>query len=77
MKILVIDVGGTHVKMRASGQRNFLEIPSGPQMTPKKMAAEVRKVRPPEPYKGKGILYRGERIRRKAGKTGKTAGAAK
>jgi large subunit ribosomal protein L6 len=32
-------------------------------------------VRPPEPYKGKGILYRGERIRRKAGKTGKTAGA--
>src|SRR2546421_1199069 len=42
------------------------------------VAAEVRKVRPPEPYKGKGILYRGERIRRKAGKTGKTgAGAAK
>ncbi len=32
----------------------------------------------PEPYKGKGIMYRGERIRRKAGKTGKTgAGAAK
>ena len=42
------------------------------------VAAEVRKIRPPEPYKGKGILYRGERIRRKAGKTGKTgAGAAK
>jgi len=41
------------------------------------VAAEVRKVRPPEPYKGKGILYRGERIRRKAGKTGKTTGAAK
>src|SRR5438270_10246672 len=41
------------------------------------VAAEVRKVRPPEPYKGKGILYRGERVRRKAGKTGKTAGAAK
>ena len=42
------------------------------------VAAEVRKIRPPEPYKGKGILYRGERIRRKAGKTGKTGtGAAK
>jgi large subunit ribosomal protein L6 len=39
------------------------------------VTAEIRKVRPPEPYKGKGILYRGERIRRKAGKTGKTAGA--
>ncbi len=37
------------------------------------VAAEVRRVRPPEPYKGKGILYRGERVRRKAGKTGKTA----
>src|SRR5438128_429168 len=39
------------------------------------VAAEVRKVRPPEPYKGKGILYKGERIRRKAGKTGKATGA--
>lgn len=39
------------------------------------VTAEIRKVRPPEPYKGKGILNRGERIRRKAGKTGKTAGA--
>ena len=41
-------------------------------------AADIRKIRPPEPYKGKGILYRGERVRRKAGKTGKTGtGAAK
>jgi large subunit ribosomal protein L6 len=31
-------------------------------------AAEVRKVRPPEPYKGKGIRYRGEHVRRKVGK---------
>lgn len=34
-------------------------------------AAEVRSIRPPEPYKGKGILYEGEKIIRKAGKTGK------
>jgi len=34
------------------------------------VAAEIRKVRPPEPYKGKGIRYRGEHVRRKAGKTG-------
>ena len=31
-------------------------------------AAEVRKVRPPEPYKGKGIRYEGEHVRRKVGK---------
>ncbi|MCH7873959.1 MAG: 50S ribosomal protein L6 [Gemmatimonadetes bacterium] len=34
------------------------------------VAAEIRKVRPPEPYKGKGIRYVGEHVRRKAGKTG-------
>jgi large subunit ribosomal protein L6 len=37
------------------------------------IAANIRKVRPPEPYHGKGIRYRGERIRRKAGKAGKGA----
>ncbi|MDO8588644.1 MAG: 50S ribosomal protein L6 [Armatimonadota bacterium] len=36
-------------------------------------AAEIRKVRPPEPYKGKGIKYSTEVIRRKAGKAGKAA----
>ena len=36
-------------------------------------AAEIRKVRPPEPYKGKGIRYEGEHVRRKAGKTGAKA----
>lgn len=36
------------------------------------VAAQVRKLRPPEPYKGKGIRYQGEVIRRKAGKAGKT-----
>jgi len=34
------------------------------------VAAELRAVRPPEPYKGKGIRYVGEQVRRKAGKTG-------
>jgi large subunit ribosomal protein L6 len=34
------------------------------------VAAEIRLVRPPEPYKGKGIRYQGEQVRRKAGKTG-------
>ena len=36
------------------------------------VAAEIRRVRPPEPYKGKGIRYEGEHVRRKAGKAGKT-----
>ena len=35
------------------------------------VAANIRKLRPPEPYKGKGIRYSGERVRRKAGKSGK------
>ena len=34
------------------------------------VAAELRNMRPPEPYKGKGIRYQGEQVRRKAGKTG-------
>ena len=42
------------------------------------MAASIRAIREPDPYKGKGIRYAGERVRRKPGKTGKaTVGAAK
>jgi large subunit ribosomal protein L6 len=39
-------------------------------------AAKVRSIRPPEPYKGKGIKYVGERVRRKAGKAAKAVGGA-
>jgi len=42
MKILVVDVGGTHVKLLATGQKERVEFPSGPQMTPAKMVAAVR-----------------------------------
>ena len=38
------------------------------------ISARIRRVRPPEPYKGKGIRYVGERVRRKAGKAGKVGG---
>jgi large subunit ribosomal protein L6 len=41
------------------------------------VAATVRGLRPPEPYGGKGIRYRGEAIRKKAGKAGKAAGGKK
>ncbi|NQS91955.1 MAG: 50S ribosomal protein L6 [Chloroflexi bacterium] len=37
------------------------------------ISADIRKVRPPEPYKGKGIRYKDEYVRRKAGKAGKVA----
>lgn len=40
-------------------------------------AALIRRIRPPEPYKGMGIRYRGEQIRRKAGKSGKAGGKGK
>ncbi|MDB4917095.1 MAG: hypothetical protein JWM95_4739 [Gemmatimonadetes bacterium] len=41
MKILVIDVGGTHVKLLASGRRTPLKLPSGPDLTPRQMVASV------------------------------------
>ena len=41
------------------------------------VASDIRKIRPPEPYKGKGIRYQGEKIRRKAGKSGKGKGGKK
>lgn len=41
MKILVIDVGGSHVKVQASGQRSRRKLPSGPGMTPHLMVREV------------------------------------
>jgi polyphosphate glucokinase len=42
MKILVIDVGGTHVKVLASGQKTPIKIPSGPKMTARRMVKLVR-----------------------------------
>ena len=44
MKILVIDVGGTHIKVRATSHKNRVEIPSGLKMTANEMVATVRKV---------------------------------
>ena len=38
------------------------------------VAADIREIRPPEPYKGKGVRYHGEKVRRKAGKAGKGKG---
>jgi polyphosphate glucokinase len=42
MKILVVDIGGTHIKLLATGQKTKLEFPSGPAMTPQKMVAGIK-----------------------------------
>jgi polyphosphate glucokinase len=44
MNVLAIDLGGTHVKILATGQRQHTEFASGPTLTPKKMIADVRKL---------------------------------
>ena len=44
MNVLAIDVGGTHVKILATGQRQHTELASGPTLTPKKMIAGVKKL---------------------------------
>ena len=83
---LVLTVGYSHPVRYPVPKGITIDVPEPTRITIRgaskeevgQVAAEVRKVRPPEPYKGKGILYRGERVRRKAGKTGKTStGAAK
>lgn len=57
-------------------EENVITV-SGPDKTlVGDMAAKIRAVRPPEPYKGKGIKYQGEYIRRKVGKAAKAVGAA-
>jgi large subunit ribosomal protein L6 len=73
---LELNVGYSHpVVMKAPDGITF-EVPAPTQVTVKgidkqrvgQVAAEIRAVRPPEPYKGKGIRYAGEYVRRKIGK---------
>ena len=73
---LELNVGYSHsVVVKAPAGISF-EVPTPTEVTVKgidkqqvgEIAAEVRKVRPPEPYKGKGIRYEGEYVRRKVGK---------
>ena len=76
---LVLNVGYSHpVEITAPAGITF-EVPSNTQVVVKgiskeavgEIAANIRGVRPPEPYKGKGIRYVCEYVRRKEGKTGK------
>ena len=76
---LVLNVGYSHpVEFEAPAGITF-EVPNPNRISVLgiskqqvgQMAADIRKVRPPEPYKGKGIKYENEFVRRKEGKTGK------
>jgi hypothetical protein len=59
MKILVIDVGGTHVKVLASGRRKPLKIPSGPTLTPRRMVTAVKRLTEGWRYDAVSIGYPG------------------
>ncbi len=75
-KELVLEVGYSHPVNYPIPEGISIQTPKPTQIVIEgidkqqvgQVAAEIRKVRPPEPYKGKGIKYAGERIRRKAGK---------
>ncbi len=71
-----LNVGYSHSVVLEAPKGITFEVPAPTQIIVKgidkqqvgQIAAEIRKVRPPEPYKGKGIRYEGEYVRRKVGK---------
>jgi large subunit ribosomal protein L6 len=76
---LVLNVGYSHPVEITPEQGIEVEVPANTKIVIKgidkervgALAANIRDVRPPEPYKGKGIRYAGEHVRRKEGKTAK------
>jgi large subunit ribosomal protein L6 len=73
---LELNVGFSHPVVKDAPAGITYEVPTQTEIVVKgidkqqvgQIAAEIRKVRPPEPYKGKGIRYQGEYVRRKVGK---------
>jgi large subunit ribosomal protein L6 len=72
---LIVEVGYSHPVKFAKPQgidfttlKNVITISGADKKMVGEIAAQIRKIRPPEPYKGKGIRYAGEKIRRKLGK---------
>lgn len=81
-KTLVLHVGYSHpvrveppagISFEADQKTRQIKVMGYDREVVGQTAAEIRRVRPPEPYHGKGIRYAGEKIRRKAGKAGKGA----
>lgn len=76
---LVLQVGFTHpVRIKATEgikilvEKNVISVSGIDKEVVGQVAANIRKVKPPEPYKGKGIRYAGEHVRRKIGKRAAT-----
>ncbi|MBU3851506.1 MAG: 50S ribosomal protein L6 [Candidatus Paralactobacillus gallistercoris] len=78
-KTLVLNVGYSHPVEMEAPEGIEIKVPGTTEVVVSgidkqlvgQFAAEIRDVRPPEPYKGKGIRYHDEHVRRKEGKTGK------
>jgi large subunit ribosomal protein L6 len=78
-KNLVLNMGYSHPITMVPPSNLSINVPSPTNITVSgidkeivgEFAAKIRSVRPPEPYKGKGIIFEGEFVRRKAGKAGK------
>ncbi len=79
-KNLVLNVGYSHsveieppadVQFEVENRGKLIIVTGIDKQVVGEISAKIRKVRPPEPYKGKGIRYEGEYVRRKAGKAGK------
>ena len=79
-KNLVLNVGFSHtveveppdgITFEVDDRNRKITVSGYDKQVVGEITANIRKVRPPEPYKGKGIRYQGEYIRRKAGKSGK------
>ncbi len=82
---LVLSLGFSHpvpvepptgIRLSVDKSQRLVTVEGADKQLVGEVAAKIRGLRPPEPYKGKGIHYLGEKIRRKAGKAGKV-GAAK
>jgi large subunit ribosomal protein L6 len=79
---LSLNLGFSHPVKYSPPAGVTLEVPEPTRITVSgsdkelvgRATSQIRKFRPPEPYKGKGILFKGERIKRKAGKSGKASG---
>jgi large subunit ribosomal protein L6 len=84
-KALNLNLGYSHsidypppegVEFNVDNKKNEIVVKGPNKQVVGQVAAEIRMLRPPEPYKGKGVMYAGEKIRRKAGKTAAKGGAA-
>ncbi|TFH37728.1 MAG: 50S ribosomal protein L6 [Anaerolineales bacterium] len=79
-KVLILNVGFSHpvrveppdgIEFEVDTKARSIKVRGIDKELVGRLTADIRKIRPPEPYKGKGIRYEGEYVRRKAGKAGK------